>query len=182
VQTDVWSSLTHDPRDPRYAGLRASDADRATVQQVLDEAYADGRLDREEHSQRTDRVAACRMLGDVPPLLADLVALTPATTTPLARASRTELERIAVDEWRHKRRDAAFSFVGFSAVTSTIWFATCFGGGDFDPYFFWPAFPIVFALLNLLRTTFDRSEIVASEIRKLERKQAKDLRRQGRPW
>jgi hypothetical protein len=182
VQTDVWSALTHDPRDPRCAGLRASDADRATVQQVLDEAYADGRLDLEEHAARTERVADCRLLGDIPPLLADLVAVVPPAGSTLARASRAELERIAVKEWRHKRRDAAYSFVGFTAVTTGIWFVTSLGRGGFHPYFFWPIFVIVATLLNLMRTTFDRAEIVAAELRKLERRQAKELRRPGRPW
>src|SRR6187397_2068017 len=46
---DLWASFQHDPRDPAVAPLRASDADRNLVHGVLTEAFADGRLDREEY-------------------------------------------------------------------------------------------------------------------------------------
>ena len=50
--THVWGSFQHDRRDPAVAPLRASDADRDVVHGVLTEAFADGRLDREEHDER----------------------------------------------------------------------------------------------------------------------------------
>jgi len=69
VEQNVWSSLSHDPRDPAYAGLRASDADRAVVQEVLTEAYADGRLDHDELDARSTAAAKLeqRAEGDPPP-------------------------------------------------------------------------------------------------------------------
>ena len=148
---DVWSSFTYDPRDPRYAALRASDQDRSVVHQVLGEAYADGRLDREEFDERSARVDQIRALGDLRLVLDDLVAPPPSTERSLAHASRSDLEVLAVQAWRAKRRDAAFSFLGTSLITTAIWFATCFGGDGFDPYFFWPVFVIVFSLLHLVR-------------------------------
>ncbi len=50
---NVWASFQHDPRDPAAAPLRASDADRNVVHGLLTEAFADGRLDREEYDERT---------------------------------------------------------------------------------------------------------------------------------
>jgi hypothetical protein len=178
---EVWSSFTHDPRDSRYAPLRASDLDRTLVQQVLDEAYADGRLDRDEYDQRSARVAGLRLLGDVRGLLSDLVAERPAAPQrSLVHASNGDLERIALRAWQTKRREAVFSFLGASVVTTAIWFATSFRHGDFNPYFFWPAFVIAFSLLHLVRTATSRREIVESEVRRLERKRDKDQRKPGK--
>ncbi|WP_460829149.1 DUF1707 SHOCT-like domain-containing protein [Nocardioides hungaricus] len=178
---EVWSAFTHDPRDPRCAPLRASDHDRAVVQQVLDEAYADGRLDREEHDERTRRAGGLRLLGDVHGLLADLVAQRPAATAgrSLLHASNSDLERLAERAWRTKRREAAFSFVGASLVSTAIWVATCFRDGGFDPYFFWPAFVIALSLLNLVRTAASRREIVDKEVRRLEKRRERDQRKPG---
>ncbi|NKZ06349.1 DUF1707 domain-containing protein [Actinomadura latina] len=52
--------------------LRASDADRERVAAVLGEAYADGRLTVEEHSERTSRAYAARTLGELTGLTGDL--------------------------------------------------------------------------------------------------------------
>ncbi len=180
MELEVWSSFSHDPRDPRCASLRASDHDRTVVQTVLDEAYADGRLTREEYDERTGQVAGLRLLGDVHRLLGDLVAQRPPTPgRSLAQATSGDLERIALRNWQTKRREAVFSFLGASTISTAIWFATCFGDGGFDPYFFWPAFVIAFSLLHLVRTAGSRREIVESELRKLEKKREKDQRKPG---
>ena len=177
---EVWSSFSHDPRDPRCAPLRASDHDRTLVQTVLDEAYADGRLDRGEYDQRTQQVGGLRLLGDVNGLLGDLVAQQPPSSgRSLAQASSSDLERIAQRTWQTKRREAAFSFLGASTVSTAIWFATSFRHGGFDPYFFWPAFVIAFSLLHLVRTASSRREIVENEVRRLEKKREKDQRKPG---
>ena len=150
------------------------------MQTVLDEAYADGRLDPEEYAERTDRVAGLRLLGDVHRLLGDLVAQRPpAPGRSLAHATSGDLERIALRTWQTRRREAVFSFLGASTLTTAIWFATCFGDGGFEPYFFWPVFVIAFSLLHLVRTASSRREIVESEVRKLERKREKDQRKPG---
>ena len=56
----VWGALSRDPRVPDQAAMRASDADRDVVLQVLTEAYADGRLDRDELDARTAATQAAR--------------------------------------------------------------------------------------------------------------------------
>ena len=176
VDREVWSSFTHDPRDARYAGIRASDSDREAVRQVLAEAYADGRLDRDEFDERSDRVRSVRVLGDLNPLLSDLVAPEPRPGRSLAHVSRAEIETMAERHWRAKRREASFSFLGASLVTTAIWFATSWRHGDFDPYFFWPAFVIALSLLNLVRTAMSHDEIVDSEVRRLEKQRDKQQR------
>lgn len=181
VEQEVWSSFTHDPRDRRFTGIRASDQDRLLVEQVLAEAYADGRLDREEYDERSRQVAGVRVLGDVNPLLGDLVAVRPPSGS-LVHASRRDLELLAERHWRAKRREAVMSAGAASLVTTAIWFVTSWGGGSFDPYFFWPAFVIVFSLLNVVRTVATRDDIVDAEVRRLERKRDKEQRKPGWWW
>ena len=91
VEQEVWSSFTHDPRDARFTGIRASDQDRAVVAEVLAEAYADGRLDRDEYDERSERVSGIRVLGDVNGLLSDLVAPPVSGQRSLVHASRRDL-------------------------------------------------------------------------------------------
>jgi hypothetical protein len=43
-----WESFRLDPRQPKNAPMRASDADRDTVRAVLADAYTDGRLTHDE--------------------------------------------------------------------------------------------------------------------------------------
>src|SRR5687767_7685509 len=69
----VWHEFALDPRDPAHAGLRAADADRDVVRRVLGDAYAEGKLDREEFDERTDVVATSRTLGQLPAIIDDLV-------------------------------------------------------------------------------------------------------------
>lgn len=52
--------------------MRASDADRDRVAEALREAYAEGRLDVEEHSERIDLAYKAKTLGELSPLLSDL--------------------------------------------------------------------------------------------------------------
>lgn len=156
--------------------MRASDQDRASVQQALTEAYADGRLDREEFDERNEQALATRTLGELVPIVGDLVPPAPSSALP---HSRSDMELVAHRHWERKRREAVFSFLGISLVMSLIWFATAWGPDGFDPYFFWPAFVIAFSLLNVVRTAASRQEIIDREIRKLEKKRAKEL---GQPW
>ena len=52
--------------------MRASDADRDRVAEVLREAYAEGRLDAAEHTERIESAYNAKTLGELAPLLADL--------------------------------------------------------------------------------------------------------------
>lgn len=58
------------PAEP--AGIRASDADRDRIADILREAMAEGRLDAEEHSERIESVYRAKTMGELEPLVRDL--------------------------------------------------------------------------------------------------------------
>ncbi|WP_240506193.1 DUF1707 SHOCT-like domain-containing protein [Thermoactinospora rubra] len=79
---EEWISVrrTHDGTLPRPHELRASDADRERIAQVLQEAHADGRLSLEELEERLGTLYSARTLGELAGLTADLL---PAEQQPL---------------------------------------------------------------------------------------------------
>jgi hypothetical protein len=87
---------------PGSPALRASDADRDQVTEVLRAAVADGRLDPAEFGERLDAALTARTIGALAPLTADLVAVPgssgalalPAAGTPAGPAP----ELIAITE------------------------------------------------------------------------------------
>jgi hypothetical protein len=59
-------------------GLRASDADRDSVVNLLHTAYAEGRITSDEHTERVQATISAKTLDDLVPLTADLVPAAPA--------------------------------------------------------------------------------------------------------
>ncbi len=171
----IWSEFTHDPRDPQVAGLRASDQDRSVLQQVLTDAYADGRLDRDEYDERSDRANAARTLGELPAIVSDLIAVKavePARAG-LAHAGADEIHRLAVEAYRSDRREAVFGFLFATLVCTVIWFLVT------RDVLFWPGFVALGTGINVAKTVSRKRDIVASHERRLRKKQAKEL---GQPW
>ncbi|GAA4689889.1 hypothetical protein GCM10023226_29730 [Nocardioides nanhaiensis] len=180
---DPWVAFPHDPRDPAHSGLRASDAERELVRQMLTTGFAEGRLDREEYEERSDAVDTARTLGDLPPIVADLVPLRPAPvrrTGELVGLDPTDLDRRAQETWRAERRSAVLSLLGASLICWSIWVATGFSGPGFDPSFAWPAIVSAALLVRVLQVAATREERVAQERARLEKRQAKQLR--ARSW
>jgi hypothetical protein len=62
--------------------MRASDDDRRRVQDVLNNAFAEGRLDQQEWDQRVSQLAAAGTYGELDRLTADLPAAYPAQFSP----------------------------------------------------------------------------------------------------
>jgi hypothetical protein len=95
---------------PSSPALRASDADRDRVIELLRAAVADGRLDPVEFDERLDAALAARTLDALAPLTADLTAVPGsdgALTLPLAGTpSEPAAELLTINE-RHGsvRRD-----------------------------------------------------------------------------
>ncbi|GAA3884505.1 DUF1707 domain-containing protein [Streptomyces sedi] len=54
--------------------VRASDADRDRIADILREALAEGRLEPEEHAERLDALYRSKTLGELEPLIGDLPA------------------------------------------------------------------------------------------------------------
>lgn len=175
---EVWGAFQHDPRVAANRVLRASDADREIVTGVLTSAYGDGRIDREELDERLETAAAARTLGELPPLVADLVpdqaTLVRRPVDPLVSATPSELDAMAVEAWRTRRRSASFGFLGPTLICWTVY--ACVMWGEFP----WPLIVTVVTGLNLLRTLTSRQEILREERRRLEKQQAKALRK--RSW
>lgn len=81
------------PEDPpRSAALRASDADRDRVIELLRAAVADGRLNLAEFDERLDAALAARTIDALFPLAADLIAAPGGASplTPLLAGTPTE--------------------------------------------------------------------------------------------
>nr|WP_301539712.1 DUF1707 domain-containing protein [Nocardioides sp. zg-DK7169] len=160
--------------------MRASDTDRSVVQQLLGQAYADGRLDRDELDERSAAADALKTYGEIPALVVDLVPVTLTTTgsglpVPLNQADvRREAER----RYAAERRSAVLGFIGPTLICWAIWVATSFGSGGFDPYFPWPLIVMAVTLVNLLRTAVGSRERIEEHVRRIERQRAKALKRQ----
>jgi len=174
----IWSEFTHDPRDPQVAGLRASDRDRSVLQQVLTDAYADGRLDRDEYDERSDRATAARTLGELPAIVSDLIAVKPAepARTGLAHAGADEIHRLAVEAYQSDRREAVFGFLFATLVCTVIWLLAT------RDVLFWPGFVALGTGINVAKTVSRKSDIVANHERRLRKKQAKELGQPWKPW
>lgn len=146
------------PAQPAGSGsLRASDADREQVNDVLTAAYAEGRLTRSEYDERADQVLAAKTFDELIPITRDLVyaGSVPPDTAPkpagayvdTAHADEEVDRMIAVfggadrkGRWRIRRRSQAFALFGgvdldlreaiFDAPTVEISGLICFGGLD----------------------------------------------------
>jgi hypothetical protein len=172
VSTPVpWHDFSSDPRRPESASLRAADRDRAVVLGVLGEAYADGRLTKEEYDERATAATRARTLGELPPLLADLVPMTPGTTAAALDRSTTEaIQAKAVRHWERQRREAVNGLLFIAVVTGVIWLVSS-GPGSFP----WPIFPILFVGMRLLQVQLNKRDMIDSHREKLERQQLKQL-------
>lgn len=138
--------------------LRASDADREQVANLLSTAYAEGRLTREEHEERIDQLMAARTFDDLIPITRDLVVI----GTPYPVATPEPTNRFTIDttgqnpetdkmiaifggvtrsgRWRVRKRTQALTLFGgmdldlrnaiFEAPVVEISGFWCFGGLD----------------------------------------------------
>lgn len=157
-----WERLSVDPRSPEAATLRAGDADREVLLGALRDAYADGRLDRDEYERRVEDALAVRVVADALPVLADLVA-PPRPLSPRASVREEALRKV-----RREERDARNGWVGVSLLTTGIWGATSLGSGDL--LFFWPVFPSVAIGVGALLQRVNREQRLEELEEKLARK------------
>ena len=133
--------------------LRASDADREQVATVLNTAYAEGRLTRDEHDERLNQLMAARTFDDLIPITRDLVVV----GSRAARPSSFAIDTTAVSEepnrlvaifsgvsrsgkWRVRRKNQALAVFGgidldlldaiFEGSTIEVSGICCFGSLD----------------------------------------------------
>ena len=158
----MWSQFDHDPRIPTNTTMRASDRDRAVIETVLADAFAEGRITRAEYDERTDAALSSRTLGELVPLVADL-----PTGAPTPRSS---IPDEALRAYVSERRQAVWGFLSASIICWVIWFVT---GSDFP----WPVFVMLGTGLNAGRVVWQKDEIVDAETRRLEKRERKELRK-----
>lgn len=122
-----WGGFRLDPRRPEHARVRATDADRDHARDLFAEAYADGRLGRDELDVRSAKVAGPITLGALLHLVSDLepVRIAPESG-PARRGPGREL----------------LVFVVCSLACVLLWSIT--GRG-----FFWPLWVMVYTGLPL---------------------------------
>jgi hypothetical protein len=154
--------------------MRASDTDRDIVLRTLGEAYAEGRIDRDEYDERADAVHVAKTLGELPGYLDDLVPST--ALTPYARVGldARSVEEQAIAKWQKSRRDAVMGFLIPSIVCWVIWAITMYGG------FPWPVFATIGSGFPLVAMTIQRKDMIESNKKLIVRKQERELRRQQR--
>jgi hypothetical protein len=162
-----WESFRLDPRQPGHASMRASDADREIVRAMLADAYADGRLTREEYDDRLNTLYGRRTLGVMPSLVTDFV---PPDGPPAAPAPPlpAELRTRGARKWRKDVEESFAAFLVPSIICTVIWIAVTGRG------FFWPVFPMLFLGLNLVKTVVQRESVIEREVLRLEEQAAKD--------
>jgi len=166
-----WHDFSSDPRRPESASLRAADTDRAVVLAALGDAYADGRLTKDEYDERATSATVAKTLGELPPLLADLVPIAPPRPGAEIDPVKSDvLQAKAVRRWEKQRTEAVNGFVFITVVTWVIWLVTS-GVGSFP----WPVFPMLFVGLRIPQVMLNKHDIVEKERERLERKERKTL-------
>jgi hypothetical protein len=114
------------PADPPSPpALRASDADRDRVIELLRAAVADGRLDPAEFDERLDTALRARTIDALAPLTADLIAVpgsTGALTLPIAGTSAETAAELLTINGKHGsvRRDGRWVLPRRLALR-TVW-------------------------------------------------------------
>ncbi|WP_251093579.1 DUF1707 domain-containing protein [Streptomyces sp. Caat 7-52] len=127
--------------DDAAPDLRASDADRERVAEVLRDALAEGRLDMDEFEERLESAYAARTYGELAPLTRDLPAA--GAPSPLAAVSFVK-EPVRDGSWAGRITGGEGSSTGAVAILSGFerrgrWTVpkrfSCFafmGGGELD--------------------------------------------------
>ncbi|MEU9028457.1 DUF1707 domain-containing protein [Streptomyces sp. NPDC048383] len=102
--------------------LRASDADRDRIAQILSDALAEGRLTAEEHSDRLDSLYAFKTVGELDVLVRDLPAVPggSAAAAPVTASGSGWTETVVAvcsasarkGRWRPGARTRAVSVMG----------------------------------------------------------------------
>jgi hypothetical protein len=166
-----WERFEHDPRGVENAQLRAADRDRDLVQEMLGNAFAEGRLTREELDERSDQVTAARTLGELPPLVKDLVASSPPA---LVSTSPPERRGAAEVRYRRMRRQALGAFLTPSLISWAIWAAVMWGG------FPWPVFVMIGTGLRWVQLVTSHEDTVASIEQSMEKRDRHRLEQRAR--
>ncbi|MEL4357758.1 MULTISPECIES: DUF1707 SHOCT-like domain-containing protein [unclassified Luteococcus] len=99
------------PQPAQPSDLRCADSDRELVADVLNAAYAEGRITQQEHSERLDAVWQARTFGQLTPITADLMPVGGARHP--AVPATTGRSGVVVDPHnQNPEADSAFTIMG----------------------------------------------------------------------
>lgn len=189
---DPWEGLSHDPRLPEHAHLRAAHRDREAVAQVLAEAYADGRLTAEEHEERSGALLSTKTLGELPALVSDLVWTAPPQpwASPGARLqgvgtpqTSAEIRAKAEASYVRERAGALWTMLSVTTICVVIWLVGSWDSAEneLDPYFPWPLLVLLGTGFHYAQVVYERRQRIEEEVARLGRKAAKkELRERKR--
>ncbi|GGJ09465.1 DUF1707 SHOCT-like domain-containing protein [Streptomyces brasiliensis] len=79
---DLQKHAQTEPAAPRLSELRASDADRDRIADILREALGEGRLTADEHAERVEGVLNAKTVGELEVFIQDLPAAHQRTAAP----------------------------------------------------------------------------------------------------
>jgi hypothetical protein len=94
------SPAVPDPAGPRASDLRASDADRERVAEILRQAAGEGRLTLDELDERLDIVYASKTYGELVPVTRDLPGMATAHPPVLVSGARVSAGAPPIDSHR----------------------------------------------------------------------------------
>lgn len=166
----VWERFAQDPRSKANAQLRASNADRDVVNDVLGTAYAEGRITPQELDERSDRVTQSKTLAELPPIIDDLVSTSGAALTPV---SSGELREEAEHRYRVARQNAFFSFIAPTLICWVIWAGVLIGNSG--TWFPWPLFVTIGTGTHFFRLVTSREDSIRTYQRQIAKQQTKEL-------
>ena len=169
----VWEQFTRDPRLDQHAHLRASDRDRDVVREQLSTAYAEGRIDRDELDERTEAVTGAKTLGQLAPLLRDLVPAAGAAPAVSTHAVPGDLHAEAERRYRQQRRQALLAFLTPTLICWVVWFLVLVGASG--PEFPWPVFVTLGTGVRYGQLVVGRRDAVAGIEQRLVRREARRL-------
>ncbi|GAA1254389.1 hypothetical protein GCM10009665_51310 [Kitasatospora nipponensis] len=114
------------------ADLRAADADRERIADLLRDAYAEGRLTMEEHAERIEAAYGARTLGELAVLTRDLPAHRPVSTDKPAQSSAPQLPPAREESANLVAIFGSATRKGRWRVGSTVHASAFFGGVELD--------------------------------------------------
>ena len=126
--------MSSPPAVPDKGNLRASDADRERVADILREAAGDGRLTMEELDERLDAVYAAKTYAELEPITRDLPQAGAAQAPVPAPAPAGDLSRVGGEPTSHGAVAilGGFSRKGDWVVPKEFSAVAILGGGEID--------------------------------------------------
>lgn len=130
---DVWTPYDEEQAVSAPAATRAGDSERDDVVELLGDAFADGRLTREEFDARSEAALAARTRGDLRALTRDL----PPGLIAARRHARRRAEAAArAAGWL---RAETGTYAGVMLLLLSIWLLVGLTAQSWYPWFVWPA-------------------------------------------